>query len=58
MLGNLSGNTFDAFVTRLSGKSISHSRLYDEVIASALAAPFLAIANIFSSLHKRKLVKD
>lgn len=58
MLGNLSGNTFDAFVARLSGKSISHSRLYDEVLVSALAAPFLAIVNIFSSLHKRKLVKD
>jgi AhpD family alkylhydroperoxidase len=56
MLGNLSFNTFDAFVARLSGKSISHSRLHDEVIISVLAAPFLAIVNAFAALHKRKLV--
>jgi AhpD family alkylhydroperoxidase len=54
MLGNLSGNTFDALVTRLSGKSISNSRLYDEVIVSALAAPFLAIINGFAAWHMRK----
>jgi AhpD family alkylhydroperoxidase len=53
MLGNLTGNTFDAFVARLSGKSISRSRLYDEIIVSALAAPFLAILNGFAGIFAR-----
>lgn len=57
MLGNLSGNTFDAFVARLSGKRVSHSRFRDEVVVSALAAPFLAVVNVFSYLHKHKPVK-
>jgi len=32
--------------------------ILDEVIVSALAAPFWAIVNVFSLLHRRKLVKD
>jgi len=32
--------------------------ILDEVIVSALAALFWAIVNVFSLLHRRKLVKD
>ncbi|HAR49374.1 hypothetical protein ER57_08915 [Smithella sp. SCADC] len=54
MLGNLSGNTFDAFVARLSGKSVFHSRLFDEIIVAIVAAPFLAIVNGFAAWRNRK----
>jgi len=54
MLGNLSGNTFDAFVARLSGKSCSRSRLFDEVIVATVAAPILAIVNGFAAWQNRK----
>lgn len=54
MLGNLSGNTFDAFVVRLSGKPVSHSRLFDEIIVATVAAPFLAIVNGFAAWQSRK----
>lgn len=54
LLGNLSGNTFDAFVARLTGKSCSHSRLFDEVIVATLAAPFLAVVNGFAAWQNRK----
>jgi AhpD family alkylhydroperoxidase len=53
-LGNLSGNTLDAFVARLSGKKISHSRLHDEIIVSVLAIPFLAMVNGFAAWYKRR----
>jgi AhpD family alkylhydroperoxidase len=53
-LGNLSGNTVDAFVERLSGRRISHSRFHDEIIVSVMAAPFLAVINGFAAWHKRR----
>lgn len=55
MLGNLSGNTFDAFVARLSGKRVPYSHLYDEIIVSVLAAPFLAMINIFAILYRHRV---
>lgn len=54
MLGNLSGNTLDAFWARLTGKSAAHSRFHDEVIVSILAAPFMAIINLFAACCIRK----
>ncbi|PKN39308.1 MAG: hypothetical protein CVU62_03695 [Deltaproteobacteria bacterium HGW-Deltaproteobacteria-2] len=54
MLGNLSGNTFDAFVARLSGNTVSHSRLFDEIIVATVAAPFLAMVNGFAAWQSRK----
>jgi AhpD family alkylhydroperoxidase len=53
-LGNLSGNTVDALIARISGRRISHSRLHDEIIVSVLAAPFLAVINGFAALHKHR----
>jgi AhpD family alkylhydroperoxidase len=54
LLGNLSGNTFDAFVARLTGRSFSHSRLFDEIIVATIAAPILAIVNGFAFWQNRK----
>ena len=54
LLGNLSGNTFDAFVARLAGKPVSHSRLFDEIIVGTIAAPFLAIVNGFAFWQNKK----
>jgi AhpD family alkylhydroperoxidase len=55
LLGNLSGNTFDAFIARLTGKPVSHSRLFDEIIVATMAAPILAIVNGFAVWQNRKL---
>ncbi|MCX5850084.1 MAG: carboxymuconolactone decarboxylase family protein [Deltaproteobacteria bacterium] len=54
LLGNLSGNTFDAFAARLAGKPFSHSRLFDEIIVATMAAPILAIVNGFAAWQNRK----
>ena len=54
LLGNLSGNTFDAFVARISGKPVSHSRLFDEIIVGTIAAPFVAVINGFAFWQNKK----
>jgi len=53
-LGNLSGNTVDALIARLSGRRIDHSRLHDEIIVTILALPFLAVINGFAAWHKQR----
>ena len=39
--GNLSGNTFDAFLSRLKGRKASHSSLLFELVFFIVSAPFL-----------------
>jgi hypothetical protein len=38
----------------LSGKTVSHSRLFDEIIVATAAAPILAIVNGFAAWQNRK----
>lgn len=59
--GNLSGNTFDALISRSKGMDVPHSNVIFEVIFAALsAAPLLGIAlltsgglNVFSTLETK-----
>jgi AhpD family alkylhydroperoxidase len=39
--GNLCGNTFDAFLSRLRGHSVDYSSLATEIVVSLVSAPFL-----------------
>jgi AhpD family alkylhydroperoxidase len=50
-VGNLTGNTFDALLARIKGRSVAHSRLFDELVVTILASPFLAFINGFAAWH-------
>jgi len=50
-VGNLTGNTFDALLERLKGRPAMHSRLFDELVVTILASPFLAFINGFAAWH-------
>ena len=54
---NLSGNTFDALLLRLQGKSAENSHLLTEVISSALSAPVL-ISILWAARSDRKVTLD
>ncbi len=54
---NLSGNTFDALLLRLQGKSAENSHLLTEVISSALSAPVL-ISIWWAARSDRKVTLD
>lgn len=48
-VGNLTSNTFDALLERLKGRSVDHSRLFDELVVVITATPFLALVNGFAA---------
>ncbi len=52
-VGNLTGNTFDALLERLKGRPAMHSRLFDELVVTILASPFLAFINGFAARQGR-----
>lgn len=53
-VGNLTGNTFDALLERLKGRPAMDSRLFDELVITILASPFLAFINGFAAWQGRK----
>lgn len=54
LLGNLTGNTFDALLERLMGRPVKHSRLLDEIVVGVMATPFLACINSFAAWQTYK----
>lgn len=53
-MGNLSGNTIDALLERLQGRPVAQSRLLDELVIAALAAPVLSLASGLAAWQDRR----